>query len=58
LKEFKVTFSTMVCELEFKYGVNYIEAFAFQTTDLLCALWGIGCLRATFSEDFEHHLNP
>jgi hypothetical protein len=57
LKEFKVTFSTMVCELEFKYGVNYIEAFAFQTTGLLCALWGIGCLRATFSEDFEHHLN-
>ncbi len=30
LKEFKVTFSTMVCELEFKYGVNYTKAFAFK----------------------------
>jgi hypothetical protein len=29
-KEFKVTFSTMVCELEVKYGINYIEAFAFK----------------------------
>jgi len=28
LREFKVIFSTVVCELEFKYGVNYIEAFA------------------------------
>jgi len=30
LKEFKATFSTMVCELEFKYGTNYTEAFAFK----------------------------
>ncbi len=30
LKKFKATFSTMVCELEFKYGVNYIKAFAFK----------------------------
>jgi hypothetical protein len=30
LKEFKATFSTMVCELELKYGANYIEAFAFK----------------------------
>jgi hypothetical protein len=30
LKEFKATFSTVVCELELKYGVNYIEAFAFK----------------------------
>jgi hypothetical protein len=30
LREFKVTFSTMVCELEFKYGANYTEAFAFK----------------------------
>jgi len=30
LKEFKATFSTMVCELELKYGVNYIGAFAFK----------------------------
>jgi hypothetical protein len=29
LREFKVTFSTVVCELEFKYGANYTEAFAF-----------------------------
>jgi hypothetical protein len=30
LKEFKVTFLTVVYELELKYGVNYIEAFAFK----------------------------
>jgi hypothetical protein len=30
LREFKVTFSTMVCELEFKYGDNYTEAFEFK----------------------------
>jgi hypothetical protein len=30
LREFKATFSTVVCELELKYGVNYTEAFAFK----------------------------
>jgi hypothetical protein len=30
LREFKATFSTVVCELELKYGTNYIEAFAFK----------------------------
>ncbi len=30
LREFKVTFSIVVCELEFKYGANYIEVFAFK----------------------------
>jgi hypothetical protein len=30
LREFKAIFSTVVCELEFKYGVNYTEAFAFK----------------------------
>jgi len=30
LREFKATFSTMVCELEFKYGANYTEVFAFK----------------------------
>jgi len=30
LREFKVTFSTVVCELELKYGANYIEAFTFK----------------------------
>jgi hypothetical protein len=29
-KEFKVIFLTMVCELEFKYGTNYTEAFTFK----------------------------
>jgi hypothetical protein len=29
-REFKVTFSIMVCELELKYGVNYTEVFAFK----------------------------
>ncbi len=30
LKEFKGTFSTMVFELELKYGVNFTEMFAFK----------------------------
>jgi hypothetical protein len=30
LKEFKATFSTVVCELELKYGTNYTEVFAFK----------------------------
>jgi hypothetical protein len=30
LKEFKATFSTVVYQLELKYGVNYTEAFAFK----------------------------
>jgi hypothetical protein len=29
-REFKATFSTAVCELEFKYGTNYTEVFAFK----------------------------
>jgi len=30
LREFKAILSTMVCELELKYGANYTEAFAFK----------------------------
>ncbi len=30
LRDFKATFSTLVCELELKYGANYTEAFAFK----------------------------
>jgi hypothetical protein len=30
LREFKATFSTMVCELELKYGDNDTEVFAFK----------------------------
>jgi hypothetical protein len=30
LREFKATFSTLVCELELKYGANYTKAFAFK----------------------------
>jgi hypothetical protein len=30
LKEFKAIFSIVICELELKYGTNYIEAFAFK----------------------------
>jgi hypothetical protein len=30
LREFKATFSTMVYELELKYGTNYTEAFTFK----------------------------
>jgi len=30
LKEFKVTFSIVIYELELKYGVNYNEVFVFK----------------------------
>jgi len=30
LREFKATFSAMVCGLELKYGTNYTKAFAFK----------------------------
>jgi hypothetical protein len=30
LREFKATFSTVVCELEFKYNVNYTKVFALK----------------------------
>ncbi len=30
LKEFKTTFSNVVCELEFKYGANYTKTLAFK----------------------------
>jgi hypothetical protein len=30
LREFKATFSSVVCELELKYGANYNEMFAFK----------------------------
>jgi hypothetical protein len=30
LREFKATFLIVVCELELKYGANYIKAFAFK----------------------------
>jgi hypothetical protein len=30
LREFKGTFSTVVCELTLKYGTNYTEAFTFK----------------------------
>jgi len=30
LREFKATFSIMVCELELKYGANYTKAFTFK----------------------------
>jgi hypothetical protein len=30
LRECKANFSTLVCELELKYGANYIKAFAFK----------------------------
>jgi hypothetical protein len=30
LREFKAIFSTVVCELELKYGANYTKVFAFK----------------------------
>jgi len=38
LREFKATFSTMVCELELKYGTNYIEAFALKNWLVMCTM--------------------
>jgi hypothetical protein len=29
-RKFKATFSILVCDLQLKYGVNYIKAFAFK----------------------------
>jgi hypothetical protein len=29
-REFKATFSIVVCELKFKYGANYTETFTFK----------------------------
>ncbi len=30
LRKFKAIFSTVVCELELKYGTNYTESFTFK----------------------------
>jgi hypothetical protein len=38
LREFKATFSTMVCELELKYGANYTEAFASNNWLVMCTM--------------------
>jgi len=38
LREFKATFSTLVCELELKYGANYTKAFAFKQLAIMCIM--------------------
>jgi hypothetical protein len=38
LREFKATFSIVVYELELKYCVNYIEAFAFKQLVIMCTM--------------------
>jgi len=38
LKEFRAAFSTLVYELEFKYGTNYIEAFVFNSWHVMCTM--------------------
>jgi hypothetical protein len=38
LREFKVTFSIVICELELKYGTNYTEVFAFKQLTLMCTM--------------------
>jgi hypothetical protein len=57
LKEFKTTFSTVVYELELKYGANYIEAFAFKQLAHYVHYEALDAW-ATFFEDFERHPNP
>jgi hypothetical protein len=38
LREFKASFSTVDYELEFKYDVNYMEAFAFNNWPVMCIM--------------------
>ncbi len=38
LREFKATFSTMVCELELKYATNYTDTFAFKQLAHMCTM--------------------
>jgi hypothetical protein len=38
LKEFKATFSAVVCELGLKYSVNYIEALHSKHWPIMCTL--------------------
>jgi len=47
LREFKATFSTVVCELELKYGTNYTKAFAFK--QLTC------CVHYEALDVYEQH---
>jgi len=44
LKEFKATFLIVLCELELKYGANYIEAFAFKQLARYVHYEAFGCL--------------
>jgi hypothetical protein len=55
LREFKATFSIVVCELRLKYGANYTEAFAFKQ---LAHYVHDESLDATFFKDFRHHSDP
>jgi hypothetical protein len=55
LREFKATFSTVVCELEFKYGINYTKAFTFKQ---LAHYVHYEALDIYVSEDFGCHLDP
>ncbi len=48
LKEFKVTFSIMVCELKLKYGIKFTKVFTFK--QLACYVH--------YEEDFRRHPDP
>jgi hypothetical protein len=58
LREFKAIFSTTVCELDLKYGVNYIEVFAFKQLACYVHYETLDVYEQHFFEDFGHHPNP
>jgi hypothetical protein len=57
LKEFKVTFSIMVCELELKYGANYIEVFTFKQLARYVHYEALDVYER-HSSDFGRHSDP
>jgi hypothetical protein len=58
LREFKATFSTMVCELELKYGANYIKAFVFKQLASYVHYEALEVYEQHSSKIFGHHLDP
>jgi hypothetical protein len=58
LREFKATFSIVFCELELKYGVNYIQAFAFKQLACYVHYEAVDVYEQHSSRIFGHHLDP
>ncbi len=60
LREFKATFSNVVCELEFKYDTNYTEAVAFKQLAYYVHYEGLDVYKQHFPKilDVTHIPNP